>query len=914
MAGVIIFSTFRGIARRMKCMMTAFVLASFGFCLPAGAAITVTGLQCEYLTDPLGIDVQVPRFTWKLSDADHTRGQQQTEYQVLVAGNPDLLQDGRADIWDSGQVTSSQSALVPFAGKKLVSGEDCYWKVRVFDKDKHPSAWSSTARFSMGLLNASDWTGPWIKHPTARVTQQIWFRKTFTLRDKSASAFIYVASVGYHELYLNGQKADTRVLAPSLTRLDKRVLYVTYDITNLLRPGDNCIAIWTGPGWSRYSYFKTTSALRVQLDGKAIGGEAFSLASDRSWRCQISSNEDIGGAGYKDHGGEQIDARQYNPDWNAPAFDDRQWVSPKTVSINPILSAQMIEPSRLLGTIDAQSVSGSGPYTVVLAKNFSGWISITMKNQAAGDVVTIQVSDNPATVQAFGQKSIYICKGGPSETFQNRFNYTGGRYLTITGLKNKPELADIVGHIVGTDLNRVGQFSCSSGLFNQIYETDLWTYRVNTVEGYTSDCPHRERLGYGEEQFATAWGCGIPNYDAGAFYTNIVRDWCDVQQTNGWINHTAPQINTHYGGTMWSSAPLNIGWEFYKNYGDKRVLADSYATDKAWLDYLASNVSDGILQPYNKTYNKAGAGNFLGDWAEPYGDADPLKGKEFGDTPEALLFNNCVYAMDLRTFVEIANLLGKTEDAAIYDQRLRALKAKIHAHFFNPAENTYIDSRQIHLAFPMFAGITPDDLKPKVFANFEKEILQTRPYLDMGSSGLPVLLKFLIEDVERNDILFDHLSKTTEPGYGFFLSRGETAWPEYWDDTKPSRMHTCYTGIAAWFIKGLGGIREDPDQFGYQAFLIKPAMVGNLTFAEAKTESLYGPIISRWEKKERKIWLNVTIPVNSSATVFVPAADINSITESGTPVTRAPGVTFLRQADGCAIFHVQSGMYQFISG
>ena len=140
-------------------------------------------------------------------------------------------------------------------------------------------------------------------------------------------------------------------------------------------------------------------------------------------------------------------------------------------------------------------------------------------------------------------------------------------------------------------------------MFNRIYETDLWTYRANTVEGYTSDCPHRERLGYGEENFATAWGCGIPNYDAGAFYTKVVRDWCDVQQANGWINHTAPQINMHYGGTMWSSAPLNISWEFYKNYGDKRILAESYATDKVWLDYLASNVADGILQPYNKGYN-----------------------------------------------------------------------------------------------------------------------------------------------------------------------------------------------------------------------------------------------------------------------------------------------------------------------
>ena len=865
---------------------------------------------------PVGLfDAEFTRAPVHLAAIGHGScpGTEQTGYQVLVASSPVFLDEGRADIWDSGQVLSAQSALVPFAGKKLTSGENCFWKVRVLDMDKKPSAWSSTARFSMGLLEPSDWTGPWIKHPTAPVEKQIWFRKTFTLRNKAASAFVYVASVGYHELYVNGQKIDARVLAPSLTRLDKRVLYVTYDIRDALKAGDNCIAIWTGPGWSRYSFFKTEPALRVKLNGKTTGGESISLASDTSWRCEISSSEDIGGCEYKDHGGEQIDAQKYNPDWNAIKFDDKDWASAAPVSINATLSAQMVEPSRVIETLVARSVSGNGPYKVDLGTNFSGWISVRMNNQSAGDVVTIQVSDDPASVQAFGQKSIYVCKGGPSETFQNRFNYTAGRYVTISGLKNKPELADIEGYVIGTDLNRVGHFSCSSDLFNQIYETDLWTYRANTVEGYTSDCPHRERLGYGEENFATAWGCGIPNYDAGAFYTKVIRDWCDVQQADGWINHTAPQINTHYGGTLWSSAPLNLGWEFYKNYGDKRVLADSYATDKAWLDYLASNVADGILQPYNKGYNKDGAGNFLGDWAEPYTKADPLAGKEFGNTPEALLFNNCVYAMDLRNFIEVAKILEKPEDVSAYGKRLEDLKAKVQARFFNPDQKNYIDNRQIHLAFPMYAGITPDDVKPKVYANFEKEILETRPYLDMGSSGLPVLLKFLIEDVERNDILFAHLSKTTEPGYGFFLSRGETAWPEYWDDTKPSRIHTCYTGIAAWFIKGLGGIREDPSQYGYQSFIIKPALVGNLTFAEAQTESLYGTILSRWEKKGGIIQMNIAIPVNSTATVYVPATGVKNVTESGVAISEAKGVRFLKMEGSNAVLEVQSGVYQFVS-
>jgi len=761
----------------------------------------------------------------------------------------------------------------------------------------------------MGLLERTDWTGPWIKHPSAAEEKHIWFRKTIFLRECPAAAFIFVASVGYHELYINGRKADSRVLAPSLSRLDKRVLYVTYDITSALQAGDNCIAIWTAAGWSRYEFFQTQAALRVQLNMKTADGQILALAADPSWRCATSSSEDIGLCKYGDHGGEQIDAQKYNPGWNAIGFDDRAWAPASSVSLDVLLSPQMVEPSRIFETIVAQSISGTGPYKINLSKNFTGWLSLKMRNQSTGDLVTIQVSDNPDSTQAFGQLSRYVCKGGPVETFQNRFNYSAGRYITIDGLRNTPELTDIEGYAVGNDLNRVGQFTCSSDLFNRIYEADLSTYRANTIEGYTADCPHRERLGYGEEQFATAWGCGIPNYDAGAFYTNNVRDWCDVQQPNGWIQHTAPQINRHYGGPMWDSAPLNISWEFYKNYGDKRILAQSYATCKAWLEFLASNVADGLLQPYNTDYNKGG--NFLGDWAAPYEMGDPLKGREFGTTPEALLFNNCVYAMNLRTAIEIAGLLGKTDDVALYGQRLEQLKANAQRRFFNPDQNVYLDTRQVHLAFPLFSGITPDHLRSAVLANFEKEILLTRRYLDMGSSGLPVLLKFLIETVERNDILFEHLSKTTEPSYGYFLSCGETTWPEYWNDLCPSRIHTCYTGIAAWFMKGLAGIREDCDCYGYQSFIIKPALVGNLTFAEARTESLYGPIVSRWEKNEGFIKLNVTIPVNSTAIVYFPATNIDKVTESGIAIPLANGVQFLRTEPPYVVLQVQSGSYQF---
>ena len=871
---------------------------------PKAAHVTVSGLRCEYLADPLGIDVQTPRLTWKISDTNHTRGQKQTGYQVLVASSPALLEQGRADVWDSGQVLSSQSALVPFAGKQLASGQECFWKVMIYDKDKKTSAWSPVARFSMGLLNPEDWKGPWIRHPSAPTQKHVWFRKNFTLPFQPVSAFVHVASMGYHELYINGVKVDDKVLSPALTQLQKRVHYITYDIARNLRSGENCIALWTGAGWAPSHRI----ALRLQLNAKGADQGAFSLSSDPSWRCELSNSEDISGGKNFEFGGEQIDAGNDRSGWNALGFDDQNWAAAVGAGVRAVLSAQMVEPTRIVETVPAKTITGSEPYLVDLGTNFSGWVELTTHNQSPGDTVTVQVSDNPTTPQAFGQKNVYLCKGGQNETFRNRFNYAGGRYITITGLKGKPEISDIKGLIVGTDLERTGHFSCSNELFNRIYETDLRTYRANTVEAYTSDCPHRERKGYGEENFATAWGCGLPNYHAGAFYTKLLRDWRDVQAANGRINQFAPQAGGAYGGPMWSSAPLNIVWEFYKTYGDRRALEETYATCKAWLGFLQSNVSDGLLQPYDTK-----GGFFLGDWGFPMEPGDPLRGREYGNTLQALLFNNCVYAMNLETVVKIAKVLGKNEDAANYEKQLEELRPKIQSRFFNPEQNVYLDSRQVHLAFPLLVGVTPPELKPKVLANFEKESLETRPYLYMGSSGLPVLLKFLIEDVERNDILFMALSKNTEPGYGFFLSNGETTWPEFWDNKCPSRIHTCYTGIAAWMIKGLAGIREDPEHPGYQSLVIKPSPVGDLTFAEASVESLYGAISSRWEKQGGLIRMNVEIPVNSAATVYVPATDVRNVTESGVATSRTAGVTFLKMEGRYAVFQVQSGSYRFES-
>ena len=796
-------------------------------------------------------------------------------------------------------------------GNNLVVPTDAAWQAAVAANDNWRIGTKPAGGWSQVKVLGPKGMSPWGKlADEATEGSHVWFRKTFTLDDDAASGLVYVSSIGYHELYVNGSKVDDSVLAPAGSRIDRRALYVTYDIADKLRKGKNVLAIWHGPGWARfYRDFDMDPALMVQADILARNGDRQSIVSDATWKCHESNSRTVGGG----YGGEQIDARKYLADWNAIGFDDRDWEYAAAVERKVRISAQVVEPDRVIETIKPVKVTAVNPpgqnpgagkhaYKVDMGRNYTGWLEIGNLRGEPGSRITIYVANAPGRLVDFGQVHSYICGKEPG-TFRNRFNFSGGRFATIDGLSYQPSLGDITGYAISSDMTRSGHFRCSNDLLNRIYETDLWTFRANTVNGVTMDCPHRERLGYGEVTWATAWGCGLPNYRAGAYYTHLVRNWCDVQHENGWLPHVAPQILTSpWGGTLWSSAPLTAGWEMYRQYGDKRVIAAAYPTYKKWMEFLNDRVANGILTQYIGE-----RGKFLGDWAAPSGR------HEWGDSPEASLFNNCVYSMDLKMMIDIAAALEKQDEVALYAGRLGALRNSIHKRFFNSTTNNYLAGRQMNLAFPLYVGVVPEKVKPAVLANLEREITQTRPYLDMGSSGLPVLLHYLIEDAERNDILYAHLSKTTMPSYGYFIAKGETTWPEYWEVDVESKIHTCYTGVASWFIKGIGGIRDNPQQPGYQSFVIKPHLVGDLTFANTTAESLYGRIVSNWTRKDGAVTLDVEVPPNSTATVYVPGRDPRKVKEGGKPAGQSEGIRFIRTEKGSVVFAVQSGAYKFVS-
>ena len=865
--------------------------------------LRIEGPRCEYLVNPLGIDTPQPRFSWKLVDAEQTRGQKQTAWQVVVAS-----EDDSQVLWDSGKMDSEESVNNVYAGETLRSNQAARWKVRVWDKDGKPTGWSADARFSMGLLDSSDWKGEWIRHAEANEVKHIWYRKNFDLENVPSHAFAHVCSIGYHELYVNGQRIGTQVLAPAVTNLQKRAFYVTYDIAPHLRPGDNVIAVWTGPGWARAdgSYgkgvWKQDSIFKCQID--MSGGT--SLHTDGSWKCRVSCSENLGlwkGGGQGEYGGELIDARAQVAGWNEAGFDDGDWPHASIYQKDVVLSAHMLEPDRKLETLKPVSMTeGDGCHTFDMGRNFTGWIEFKLRNGKEGQVVRFTTANREGKIIEYNQESRYIHDASGTGTFSHRFNYTAGRWVTVHGLGYRPQLSDLNCHVISNDRGRTGRFECSNPLFNQIYETDLRTYIANTVNGVTMDCPHRERYGYGEIALACSWGCAIPHFESAAYYRKVAQDWFDVQREDGFINTIAPQIYKGAGGTLWSSAPVTMSWEYYKAYGDKRQLEAAYGPMRKWLDFLNRSLSkDGVLVPYDS------ASRFLGDWATPHGS-------EYGDKPEARLFNNCVYAYNLLIFVQAAEILGNKEDAKIYQKRLDDLRRNAHRHFYDFEKRRYIDGRQLAMAFPLYVGITPEGERDAVYAGFVEEISTRKPYLDTGSSGLPILLKYLVEDAERADLLFRCLNRTEVPGYGYFIKRGESTWPEYWQiDGEDSRIHTCYTGIAGYFTKAIGGILPDPERYGMKKFLIKPKLVGDLTYANTTSGSPYGNMVSNWSRNGRTGTFEIEVPPNTTARLFLPAASIDGIRESGKPVAQASGVKHLGAEEGCQVIGLDSGGYKFTS-
>jgi Bacterial alpha-L-rhamnosidase 6 hairpin glycosidase domain/Alpha-L-rhamnosidase N-terminal domain/Bacterial alpha-L-rhamnosidase C-terminal domain/Bacterial alpha-L-rhamnosidase concanavalin-like domain len=883
------------------------------------------GLRCEYLVDPLGIDVEKPRLSWIL--ASDERGQAQSAYRIVVASSKANLEQDQGDLWDSSKVASDQTTFVPYAGRPLTSGTQCLWKVRVWDRQGRDSQWSKPAMWSMGLLAKADWYARWIgaersgnSDPTSPLPFP-WFRKTFALEQKPQRTTAYVNSLGYYELYVNGKKVDDQVLAPAVSDYSKRNLYVTHDITDLLVKGKNCVALWLGRGW----YVKGHPGVvhegpmaRVQIDGLLPGGATVRIGTDASWKVKESPITPLGkGLAFGDYGGEHYDARLELKDWNATDLDDSDW-KPAMLFEPPdvITAAQMVQPNRITQTLKPVKVQdfATGGYLIDMGKNYVGWLELHFPDSlAAGKTIKLDYADNQPSGTRFAnlnQRDEYVTREGPGQVFCSRFNYHGFRYVRVTGMEQPPGLDDAKGYLIHTDYQPAGEFECSNELLNRIYQTVTWTYRMLTLGGYVVDCPTRERLGYGGDA-GTSMETGMFNFDTGGLYNRWSANWRDAQDPKtGDLPYTAPAYpDKGGGGPMWSGFSITLPWQLYVQYGDKRILETSYPTIQKYLAFLDTKTVDHLLEPYVTYGIRMPEWNYLGDWVTPRRGP---QGSGPRDPKVTRLINNCYYLYNLQLAGKIANILGKNEDAARYEEKAGSLRRVLHERYYNADQNTYASGEQPCLAFPLLVNVVPEAQRESVLKKLEETILvKNGGHLDSGMHGTYFMLRELMRD-DRNDLIFEMVNKKTYPGWGYMLEQGATTMWESWDGGG-SHIHDTLISIGAWFIEGIGGIRFDEKSPGFKHFFIKPALVGDLTFARASYKSIHGKILSDWRIQDGSLQLNLTVPAGTTATVWIPTTAPADVTEGGRPTTESKGVVLREAEKGKAVYSLESGQYKFVS-
>ena len=922
------------------------------------ARATVTETRCEYAEKPLGIDVAQPRFSWIL--AAPGRGVMQESYQVLVASTPELLAADKGDLWDSGWVIGGDPASV-YQGSLLTSRQIACWKVRIQDEQQKGSPWSDPAIFEMGLLDRADWQGQWIGlagEDTKGVSPLL--RKEFTIDGPIQRARLYAAGIGWSEHYLNGQRIGDSVLDPAATDYDKRILYVTHDVTHLLHTGPNALGAMLGNGWysqpTDYGYGDSPRLL-LELVVELADGTVQHIASDESWRASngpITQNSIWGGEIY--------DARLEQPGWLHPGFDDATWL-PAVLKGDPggRLESQRLEP---MTTHAMRPILLTSPrpdvHVYEFAELFGGWVRLRVKGHA-GTRIAIRYSarafpegtpEEVAALQATinhdaseghatpvdvvpgladkrrhkgpdGATDYYILKGDPDgEIYEPRFTFHPVRYVQIEGLPAAPALGDVEGRATYAEVDLTGSFACSDPLLNQIQQNCERTF-TNSMYGITLDCLYREYWGWLEPAsnpstlFARKF---IPR-----FWAKFLRDVQYAQHEDGVIPDVVPSYppkGRKTGDPAWAGNYPLVVWYAYQYYGDEGLLADHYPNMKRWVDYLGTLAENGRIEK----------GGYYGDHMLP-GDAPGQEEFISKETPPELLWTG-YYFNNTWILAQTAQILGKADEAAAYTERAEAIRTALNEKWLDPAGTHYATNSQTANIAPLAFGVVPEANREAVAKSLIANITDQRGgHLHTGNLGTACIMDALA-DHGGGAALHRVATSTDYPGWGYMVSQGATSIWEAWggvqegfvgynsgEDSMP-----MFATISEYFYSDVAGFRG-PDYFGtgmvapgFREITIRPRLQAGLTSASATIRTIRGLACVSWERGENTLSLNATIPANATAGISIPKAGLREVSaeesghvvwEKGSFVSGTPGIEAATNEDDYVTFEVGSGTYAF---
>jgi alpha-L-rhamnosidase len=899
----------------------------------------VTNLQCEYLTNPLGVDIRQPRFSWNISS--ELRGVSQSAYRIIVADSPEKLRKKQGNIWDSEKVMSEQSTNLVFQGAPLQSGRNYYWNVIVWNQDDEQISSSEAAFFYTGLLSMSDWEAQWITAIDTSISAPL-FRKEFEVDKNIRNAYAYVTGLGNYELYLNGEKVGCHVLDPGRTEYRQKILYSTYDVTEQLKKGLNVTGLILGngsyrkflmegryDGYVRETLNNTPRAI-LQLDITYMDGSKSRIITDKTWKYSsspITFNHVFGGEDY--------DARLEKPGWSSAGFDMSDWHNVAVVSAPGVsLRSQLMPPMKVISTIKPVSQTNPEPgvYLYDLGQNIPGWWRVHVRG-ASGMTLRIrgaetlndsifpeplQTGDHISTKEEYHSDvwTDYTLKGNSEEVYEPRFFYTGFRYLEVrTDDPENLESLEIEGRVVHTALESNGQFITSDSLINKIYRAAKWAQAGNS-HSVPTDCPHREKGAYNGDGQVVA-ETSIHDYQMAAFYTKWLNDMLDTQQDNGRIPNTSPaHIGGSGGGIPWGSAYVLIPWWMYQYYNDTMILKDHYSPLKRYHDYLrnlAKNDADTseeyIINEFGRYYTS------LGEWCSP----------GLRDGPNHPMVNTYYYYLNTSVIAKIALVLEHNDDALKYFALADTIKNEINKKFFNPETNLYGTDKlyQTYQVLALAGDIVPEGHQEEVMQSLIDDINIThKGHLNTGIIGTKYLWQVLAQ-AGRSDLAYSVIKQTTYPGYGFWIENGATTLWESWGGHN-SHNHQMFGSVSEFFYKYLAGIRSPMDSgttTGYKHIHIQPYIPDGLASVEASLRTIKGVVESAWENQPDLFRLRVGIPANSDASISIPLLDFEniSVTENGNPVWAnrsfvegVKGVSGASMGKDFITFSTGSGSYDFI--
>ncbi|MEZ5103512.1 MAG: family 78 glycoside hydrolase catalytic domain [Draconibacterium sp.] len=827
--------------------------------------LNVNDLKCEGLHNPTAIDKTTPRFSWKIQSTEN--GTEQKAFQLLVASDVSLLNEGKADFWDSGKTESSASIFVPYHGKKLSSGISGVWKVRIWDNNGNVSQWSEPASFGIGLLNEDDWQAKYVAYNTdAGYSECPQLYKSFNVDETGSKYLLHVNSLGYHEVFLNGKKIGNGVLTPAVSQFNKRSLINTYDVTNWIKKGNNDLLLWLGSGWYTFGLPGVENdgpVVRAQLEKISGENRQLIVATDSTWMGRKSSYTRHGNWRPNRFGGEIVNGILTKTDVqvNAP---DRQWNPISEIKIPAhAVSPQMVEQNTIQDTIHPAAIieTGKDTFIVDMGKNLTGWLEIHFQDLQPGQEITMDYCDHLTDDGKFNDRNQYdkyYASGSAPEIFINKFNYHGFRYVRVTGLNKMPDVDSMQAFLVRTGFEVASGFECSDPDLNAIHNMLNYTLQCLSIGGDLVDCPQIERLGYGGDGNASTVTAQTM-YNLGPLYSNWLQAWADVVREDGGMPHTAPNPYGAGGGPYWCGFIITASWNTFLNYGDTLVLEKYYPVMQKWLGYVDKYSVDGLLKRWPDTYYR---GWYLGDWATPVG---------IDQTAEASVdvVNNSFVAVCLNDMQKIARTLGKTQDEKMYASKKEQLQNKINEAFFNKENNTYGTGTQIDLAFPMIAGVVPNDKLEKVKSSlFNETEIARKGHFACGLVGLPVLTEWVIKN-QSPELMYSMMKKRDYPSYLYMLDNGATTTWEHWNGER-SRIHNCYNGTGSWFYQAIGGIQPVENSPAYRKVLIEPQIPNGITWAKTFKETPYGKIAVNWKLNDKTMEMQVEVPVGTEAEIALP--------------------------------------------